>query len=295
MKLLPASGEKALAIAPGGNGIAFERPDHSIEIIDPRSYRSPPVLRQENFTLLSLSANGQRFVATDRAGVNVHDTAYGKVLLFIEAPQVVRASLSQDGKVLALTVDCSKIDLWNVDAGRKIKTIGSTSPYSRSPQDGDLCSMALSPDNKLIAIRGTGKFTLWDTDTMRELSPSTDPGKVLSVAFSPNGKFLVTGGFEGTFKIWDSESFHLLKDLTPHPTVKTLAPAQPQSLMDRFQTLIRDAEAKTEGMLRTHDTVSRTSGEFAILLKNTASATEPNSAAPSDANSAAAQVRSEQA
>ncbi len=68
---------------------------------------------------------------------------------------------------------------------------------------GTLEAAVYSPDGKYIATAGSLGAFLWDAETgalLRTFRGHT--GLVLSVAFSPDGKRVLTGSDDGTARIW---------------------------------------------------------------------------------------------
>jgi WD40 repeat protein len=71
-------------------------------------------------------------------------------------------------------------------------------------------SLAFSPDGKRLAAVHVHEetVTIWNLDTGKKIG-SLDGRKqlALAVAFSPDGKWLATGGNDGTFTLWDTETW----------------------------------------------------------------------------------------
>jgi hypothetical protein len=68
-------------------------------------------------------------------------------------------------------------------------------------------ALALSPDGKMLAVRGTGApVTLRDTVSGALRLEIAEPGEVQSFAFSPDGKTLALGTRKGTLDIWETAS-----------------------------------------------------------------------------------------
>ncbi len=118
-----------------------------------------------------------------------------------EVPCAVESvAFSPNGRLLATTYAFSA-RLWNVATQQPAGTpIGND-----ANGDGAVLEVAFSPDSKIIAGVGNGLTRLWSTRTARRigsgmLSGTTD---AYGVAFTPNGKVLVTTDTDGTIKLWN--------------------------------------------------------------------------------------------
>ncbi len=141
------------------------------------------------------------------------------------------ASLSADSNQFfesgaAPTIRASKPDqmirLADVDTRRELATL----THQITPNIA-----AFSPDGKRIAFGGNGIIRLWYTETNTHLDislldpPNDSYGRYLfettSLAFSPDGKKLVSGTQAGDVRMWDVETGIALADLIEqHPDSK---------------------------------------------------------------------------
>ena len=73
---------------------------------------------------------------------------------------------------------------------------------------------ALSPNGTLLALGETERIGLWNTRTKRLLKRfEGHVENVTSVAFSPNAQFVVSGGRDGTVRLWEVASGREVRQL----------------------------------------------------------------------------------
>ena len=95
------------------------------------------------------------------------------------------------------------IRLTDVQTGRELTTL----PYPRGVKE-----LTFSPDGETVAFSGLGEIRLWNTRTgdeqaipLADLSagmPRNIP-RILALAFSPHGTWLVSGSDKGKIQMWD--------------------------------------------------------------------------------------------
>jgi RNA polymerase sigma factor (sigma-70 family) len=142
----------------------------------------------------------------------VWDVATGKELRRIDglAGDVWSLALSPDGETLAASTGDypkgpSDVRLYELATGKELR---------RLRQEGVTEAVAFSPDGRRLAAgwgatssggdEPGGEVRLWDTATGKPLPSLTGHKRlVISVAFSPDGKTLVSGSYDGTTRLWD--------------------------------------------------------------------------------------------
>jgi WD40 repeat protein len=132
------------------------------------------------------------------------------------------ARFSPDGKWLAAAgiadTDGYCIQLWEVPKFRHERTLvlgpkGTTtgSSWTTSPPAG-LENMAFSPDGSLLAATCTlhkenridGFVKAWESDTGRQVFSASDGGiGGRAIVFSPDGRYLIVGGYENSALVWE--------------------------------------------------------------------------------------------
>src|SRR5262249_39271450 len=128
-------------------------------------------------------------------------------------PTVGRTSqlgLSADGAVLA-TGDDKGAEVWDVKTGKRTASFGLKG-------DGGT-TLALSPDGKTLALAQRGanpSILLMEVATGKEkLELKGHDSTINSVAFSGDGRSLVSAGSDGAARVWDLKTGKAVATLTP--------------------------------------------------------------------------------
>ncbi|HIK07314.1 MAG TPA: AAA-like domain-containing protein [Trichormus sp. M33_DOE_039] len=119
----------------------------------------------------------------------------GKLLKTLTEKSVVfDVSLSEDGKLVALFADDTKI---------KIKQRDGTDVAGYKDSNGKISDVALSPDGQAIAIANIEKIAqIWKRNQPQSQILKGHQAEVWQVVFSPDGQMVASASADGTAKLW---------------------------------------------------------------------------------------------
>lgn len=109
-------------------------------------------------------------------------------------PAATKPAISGDGRLVAATDGYSEVGVWEITTGRKLFAIDA---------DGSVNAVAFSPDGNLLGIadRGMALCDARSGTVVRRVAVHCRD--VRALAFSPDGRRIVFGDWEGTTRICD--------------------------------------------------------------------------------------------
>jgi WD40 repeat protein/class 3 adenylate cyclase len=163
---------------------------------------------------LSYNADGTR-ILTDYTNSNarIWDAVSGKELMqlggFTVNTGAFQPSYSPDGKLIAAGNGDNKIFVWDAQTGEQLTTLVGFEGWARhtafSPDGTRLASANDNDGTKASKITGT--VTIWDLASAKALlTMQVSPHGTTSVAYSPDGNYLITGDWDANGIIWDANT-----------------------------------------------------------------------------------------
>ena len=151
---------------------------------------------------VAFSSDGKLLATGDNSGqVKVWDLQNHRAVtqLHADADSVYTVQFSPNDQILAGAGYAGQVKLWNVPNWEPHGTLTSNSTISE---------ISFSPDSSMLTGTGYETVNLWKVDSGEKSGTLTGhTGWVKAVAFSADGKGLLSGGEDETLRIWDVTSY----------------------------------------------------------------------------------------
>jgi WD40 repeat protein len=208
-QLSPGSKVQAVAFSPDGKVLATGSWDQTVRVWDVATGKllhtlsgfSSEVIRvafSPDGTVIAATARGRNGASGEKA--RFWNVATGEPLhkLDQDGPDVLALAFSPDHKTITTTSNDATVRSWDAATGKKLR---DRVVYY------DISTVIYSPDGTMLATGQADYRTagLWQADAssapLRKCSGHQ--GLILTVAFSPDNKTLLTGSLDKTIRLWD--------------------------------------------------------------------------------------------
>ena len=215
----------ALAWSPDGKRLVTGSADNSVKVWKIADLLEPirPAERITSYLATAFASNTNEFIAvgvTISKQVKLWNLSAGREITRLNEPgdNILCATFSPDGKLLATGGMDKLVKLWDTASGKMIRAMQGHSSY--------VYSIDFSPDGiQLISGSNDRALKLWDIITGCELgSLKSDVDNSYRAIFSPDGKQLASACRDGCVQLWDLATRKVLRTFRGHTlTVRAIA------------------------------------------------------------------------
>lgn len=201
MEIVAIQGHSAdvfsIRFSPDGSQIAATSLDNTIRFWDANTGEELTTWQVPNVgPVLVYNKTGTRILFWSDYQLKVRNIDNGEDILSIPAGEYIFALSSDDQKIAVISEDGDFIRILNTSDGQVIYNI-------RYPSN-QIEDMEFNPDDsKLVAVGRDRKIHVWDVESGIEIVTLGGHQEfIAALAFTSDGKYIATSGFDGIIKVW---------------------------------------------------------------------------------------------
>jgi WD40 repeat protein len=183
-------------------------------IILPSGVRTLSYSPNGDFLAVVYSADRDADMKDEEGGVAIIATESGNIIETLDGHRLWEATAAwrPQGDILATASRDRTVRLWNTSSWKTEKIFEV--PYNAPFDSGDV-ALAWSPDGEKFAVSINDQaifiYSLSNGTIISTLIGG--PRNIVTLSWSPDGKYLASGGWTYTVNIWNAQSFELVKKL----------------------------------------------------------------------------------
>lgn len=221
------NGASRIAFSPNGRWLAGGSADGTAKVWEVATGREVSSWQGEARTnppgttamikAVGFSADSQRALSLSETAkyetvVRQWDLVSGRqdVPLQIATSVVSAVSFGTSSNRMATAGGAGAVAVWDARTGKLVRTFGQQGEQTRAlslSRDGRLLAAAYGKNNTFYSFGNSGDAThyvkLWDVESGKELRLAAQGSVINALAFSPDGKQLITGSMTGALNFWD--------------------------------------------------------------------------------------------